>query len=162
MQMIGAAALMGTMPQGRLAKAGLARTGLADEGSESLRLAFARLEAALAAGDLDGFYGLIDDRAAIIDEDIPFLLSKAGFMDHIGFHIAGIWESFSWQSRQPAFRTFGRTGIVAGFATFRGKPIDSGYRQRHLLFSQGWNRFDDGWRLVNWHQSPIDGHILEG
>ncbi|MCG8505835.1 MAG: nuclear transport factor 2 family protein [Sphingomonadales bacterium] len=134
----------------------------ADGQTADLQRAFDRLEAALAGGDLDGFYGLIDDDAVIIDEDIPFILSKADFIDHIDFHLTGIWENFSWQSRDPQFRVFGNTGIVASFATFRGKPVDSGYRQRHLTFTQGWNRFADGWRLVNWHQSPIDGHVIEG
>jgi ketosteroid isomerase-like protein len=123
--------------------------------------AFRTFVQTLATGDLDAFYATIHDDAVIIDEDIPFRLTKAGFQDHIGFHISGMWEGFSWQDRNPKFRVFGDTGLVASFATFRGKPVDSGYRQRHMAFTQGWHKFDDGWRLVNWHQSPFDGHILE-
>ncbi|MDG2243305.1 MAG: nuclear transport factor 2 family protein [Rhodospirillaceae bacterium] len=123
--------------------------------------AFQTFVQTLATGDLDAFYATIHEDAVIIDEDIPFRLTKAGFKDHIDFHIGGMWEGFTWQDRNPNFRTFGDTGLVASFATFRGKPVDSGYRQRHMAFTQGWHNFDEGWRLINWHQSPFDGHILE-
>ena len=126
-----------------------------------LKESFFMLDNALATGDLETFYNLIHDDAIIIDEDIPFRLSKSGFKDHIGFHIGGVWESFSWQDRNPKFRVFGNTGIVASHATFRGKPVDAGYRQRHMAFTQGWHKFDSGWKIINWHQSPFDGHILE-
>ena len=115
----------------------------------------------LGSGDLESFYGTIHDDAVIIDEDIPFRLTKAGFVDHINFHVSGLWEGFKWQERSPNFRVFGKTAIVASFATFRGKPVDAGYRQRHMAFTQGWQKFDEGWRLISWHQSPFDGHILE-
>ena len=134
----------------------------AAEPDASLEAAFSALAAALASGDLPGFYGLMDEGALIFDEDIPFLLNKADFKDHIDFHISGLWESFAWVPRGPEIRAFGDTGIVAGFAVFRGKPKDSGYRQRHIAFTQGWARRGGDWKLVNWHQSPFDGHILEG
>jgi ketosteroid isomerase-like protein len=123
--------------------------------------AFRAFVQTLATGNLDAFYATIHDTAVIIDEDIPFRLTKAGFKAHIDFHVGGIWENFSWQDRNPQFRVFGRTGSVASFATFRGKPVDSGYRQRHMAFTQGWHKFSEGWRLISWHQSPFDGHILE-
>jgi ketosteroid isomerase-like protein len=123
--------------------------------------AFKAFVQTLATGDLESFYATIHDSATIIDEDIPFRLTKAGFKDHIDFHVGGIWEGFSWQDRNPNFRVWGNTGMVASFATFRGKPVDSGYRQRHMAFTQGWHKFDEGWRLISWHQSPFDGHILE-
>jgi ketosteroid isomerase-like protein len=142
-----------------MAAAPPAKGGAAED---DFRRAFAALEAALGRGDLDAFYATIDDGAVIFDEDIPFRLTKADFKDHIDFHLAGLWESFAWKSRHTQFRTFGGTGIVAGAAVFRGKPRDSGYRQRHIAFTQGWARRKEGWRLINWHQSPFDGHIIEG
>jgi ketosteroid isomerase-like protein len=129
--------------------------------AEGLRIAFRKLANALATGNLDQFYSLMDDSAIIIDEDIPFRLTKTEFKNHINFHIGGIWETFSWQDRNPQFRVFEDTGIVASYATFRGKPVDSGYRQRHMAFTQGWHRSSNGWKLINWHQSPFDGHVLE-
>lgn len=137
-----------------------AKANAADD--ESLRAAFAALTAALSTGNLDAFYALIDENAYIFDEDIPFLLSKADFKNHIDFHLTGIWESFAWVPRGPEIRAFGDTGIVAGFTVFRGKPKDSGFRQRHIAFTQGWARRNGAWKLVNWHQSPLDGHVMEG
>lgn len=127
----------------------------------AFEVAFKTFVQTLATGDLESFYTTIHESATVIDEDIPFRLTKAGFKDHINFHVGGIWEGFSWQDRNPNFRVWGDTGMVASFATFRGKPVDSGYRQRHMALTQGWHKFDEGWRLISWHQSPFDGHILE-
>jgi ketosteroid isomerase-like protein len=132
-----------------------------DHDTSEFQAAFRTFVQTLATGDLDAFYATIHDSAVIFDEDIPFRLTKAGFKDHIDFHIGGLWEGFSWQDRNPNFRVYDNTGLVASFATFRGKPVDAGYRQRHMAFTQGWHKFEEGWRLVSWHQSPFDGHILE-
>ena len=126
-----------------------------------LETAFQALRAALDKGDLDGFYGLIDEDAVIFDEDNPFRLTKAGFAEHISFHGPATWDSYQWYPRDVHCRVFGDTGVVAGTVTFRGKPVDAGFRQRHMLFSQGWTRRDGAWRLITWHQSPLDGHIIE-
>lgn len=147
-----ASAAVATTPQLAMAETGE---------SSDFEQAFRAFVQSLATGDLDTFYATIHESATIYDEDIPFRLTKAGFKDHIDFHISGLWEGFSWQDRNPNFRVFGNTGLVASFATFRGKPVDSGYRQRHMAFTQGWHKFDEGWRLISWHQSPFDGHILE-
>ncbi|MEL7027644.1 MAG: nuclear transport factor 2 family protein, partial [Pseudomonadota bacterium] len=119
-------------------------------GTESLQQAFRGLAGALAAGDLDSFYGYLHEDCRIIDEDIPFILTKDDFKDHIDFHVRGTWDSFSWQARAPQFAVFGATGVVGGYATFRGKPTDAGFRQRHMAITQGWARTRDGWRLINW------------
>jgi hypothetical protein len=44
---------------------------------------------------------------------------------------------------------------------FRGKPKDAGFRLRPLLFTQAWVQLPTGWRLLNWHQSPSVGHVLQ-
>ncbi len=122
--------------------------------------AFQALVASLRRGDLDSFYGTMTDNFVMIDEDSPYRLSKTEFQDHIGFHVSGIWESFEWRPASFNTRAFGTSGIITGFATFRGKPRDAGFRIRHLMFSQTWSIVDGVWRLVLWHQSPIDGHIV--
>lgn len=126
-----------------------------------LRAAFEAMVAALGRGDLDGFYGLILSDAAIFDEDIPFRVDRAGFQDHIAFHTSGIWEGFGWKPYDVRFARAGATGVAAGFAMFRGKPKDSGFRLRPMMFSQGWTRRAEGWRLASWQQSPIVGHVTE-
>ena len=128
--------------------------------TDAVQGAFEALSNALATGDIEGFYGMMHPDAVVIDEDIPFLGRVAEFKAHIDWHISGIWEFFNWVPRYPRFVQHGDSGAVCGYATFRGKPVDAGYRQRHLLFSQGWAKLDEGWRLVNWLQSTFDGHVL--
>lgn len=134
-------------------------TGAADDGSRGVRAAFDAMVTALVNGDLDGFFGCMHARFVMIDEDSPWRLGKAAFQEHIGFHLSGIWESFAWVPGEVTSRAFGRTGIVAGTAMFRGKPKDAGFRLRPLLFMQAWVHGRDGWRLLNWHQSPTVGRV---
>jgi hypothetical protein len=106
-----------------------------------------------------GFLGLFDERAVIIDEDAPFRMTKAEFIDHLGFHGNKNWESFAWVPRETRYVVRGDTGVSAGTVTFRGKPIDSGFRLRHMLHTIGWNRTGADWKIVCFHQSPLYGHI---
>ncbi len=124
-----------------------------------LEEAFTGLVDALATGDLGGFYGRIDPRAVILDEDLPFRVDRGGFEAHIAFHGPGNWEGFQWKPSHARFLTAGLAGVVTGFAMFRGKPVDSGYRLRPMLFTQTWHREDGDWKVTSWHQSPIVGHV---
>jgi hypothetical protein len=46
-----------------------------------------------------------------------------------------VWDAFQRVPRELRFLTRGDTGIVSGFATFRGKPKDAGFRQRFVGFT---------------------------
>ena len=124
-----------------------------------LEQAFRSLENALATGDLDAFYGHILADAVIMDEDLPFRVDRAGFQEHIAFHLNSTWEGFSWKPHHVRVQQQGNTGVAAGFAMFRGKPRDAGFRLRPMMFSQGWIKLPEGWRMSSWHQSPIIGHV---
>lgn len=125
----------------------------------SLKSAFAALENALATGDLDTFYGCMIEDAIILDEDLPYAGNKSAFQDHISFHGPDNWEGFAWKPRDLHVSCVANAGSVVGFSTFRGKPVDAGYRIRPMMFSQGWF-FDNGkWKLASWHQGPIIGHV---
>jgi ketosteroid isomerase-like protein len=121
--------------------------------------AFAALVAALGRGDLEGFYGLILPDAFIVDEDLPFRVDRDGFREHIDFHTSGVWEGFAWKPYDVRFAEQGTTGVSAGFAMFRGKPKDGGFRLRPMMFTQGWVRGPQGWRVASWQQSPVVGHV---
>jgi ketosteroid isomerase-like protein len=125
----------------------------------SLANAFDALVGALAKGDLDGFYGVMAQDAVILDEDLPFRVDKAGFQAHIAFHGPDNWEGFAWKPTHVQMTEQGSTGMVMGFAMFRGKPRGAGFRLRPMQFSQGWVRRKSGWQLISWHQSPIIGHV---
>lgn len=124
-----------------------------------LAAAFGGLVQSLQKGDLPGFYGVMHERFVMIDEDSPWRMSKQAFEEHIGFHVSGVWDSFAWFPIDVTARVFGTTGVVAGTATFRGKPKDAGFRLRPLLFSQAWVQVAGKWQLINWHQSPIIGLV---
>jgi ketosteroid isomerase-like protein len=124
----------------------------------SLETAFAALTNALATGDLEAFYNAMLPNAVIMDEDLPFRVDKAGFQGHIAFHGPDNWEGFAWKPQDMRFAVTGETGVVAGFAMFRGKPKDAGFRLRPMMFSQGWIKQSTAWKLAHWHQSPIIGH----
>ena len=120
--------------------------------------AFNAWQGALNSGDLDTFYSLMAEDMVIFDEDIPWRFSKEDFVNHIAFH-GEMWESFAWVPRELRFQERGDTGIVSGYATFRGKPKDAGFRQRFMGFTQTWLRADEGYRMICWHQGPLHGQI---
>lgn len=125
----------------------------------ALQSAFNSMVLALEKGDLDGFYGVMLPDAVIMDEDLPFRVDKAGFQAHIAFHGPGNWESFAYKPYDVRFASLGGTGVASGFAMFRGKPKDAGFRLRPMMFLQGWTREREGWRLASWQQSPVVGHV---
>jgi hypothetical protein len=112
-------------------------------------------------GTKQDFYDFFDDRALMIDEDNPIVMDKPAFVDHIEFHLSGIWESMNWKPRQHAVAVFDGTGLVSGQFTFRGKPKNSGYRQRHGNFSVVcyWDTGTKRWRGAKLHLSPLLSHI---
>lgn len=127
----------------------------------SLEKAFLDLADALATGDLDRFYGCMLPDAMILDEDGPFRVDRAGFQDHINFHLSGTWETFAWKPRGMIYSSMGDSGAVAGFSMFRGKPRDAGFRLRPMMFTQSWTKLDGVWRLAAWQLSPIIGYVQQ-
>jgi ketosteroid isomerase-like protein len=127
----------------------------------SLQAAFDRLSKTLNGGDVEGFLGLFHERALVIDEDSPFRNTKAEFIDHLGFHGPKNWQGFAWVPRDTRLFVRGNTGYTAGTVTFRGKPVDAGFRLRHMMHTIGWSRPAAGadWKIVLFHQSPLHGHI---
>ena len=120
---------------------------------------------ALNSGDLKTFYNFFDSRSEILDEDYPWRMTKDEFIDHIGFHAgttghAALWEHFKWIPRETEVKVWHKhTGQVSGFSTFRGKPVDAGFRQRFMGFTTNWYHHGNTWKLINWHQSPLMGRI---
>jgi ketosteroid isomerase-like protein len=130
--------------------------------TQDLEATFAAWTKALNTGDLNAFWEAFDEECDVLDEDFPWCMSKEDFVDHINFHAGGkgLWESFEWKPREVRFRVIGDTGHVRGFATFRGKPRDAGFRQRFMGFTHTWVRQDGKWKLICWHQSVLLGRIV--
>jgi len=128
--------------------------------TRSLKTAFEGWAKALNTGDLDTFWAWFDKNCEVLDEDYPWRMNRAEFIDHIGFHSRDLWEFFEWIPREVKIQVRGTTGHVSGFSTFRGKPRDAGFRQRHMGFTITWFHDSSGWHLLSWHQSPLAGRIL--
>jgi hypothetical protein len=130
----------------------------------SLRAVFADWTDALNGGRLDSFYEYFHEKSNILDEDFPWTMTKAEFVDHLDFLVSGggdkgLWEFFKWLPREVQFLAVGSTGHVAGFATFRGKVRDTGFRQRFMGFTLTWAFADGRWQMLCWHQSVLAGRI---
>jgi hypothetical protein len=127
-----------------------------------LEASFKEWTQALNTANLAVFWGYFHEDCETLDEDYPWRMTKAEFVDHIAFHTRGqgLWEFFEWLPREVNYRVWGTTGHTSGFSTFRGKPRDDGFRQRFMGFTQTWVHAGGGWKLVCWHQSPLLGRIL--
>ena len=119
---------------------------------------FKEWQEALNRGEVEKFFEFMDSDIVVFDEDIPWRFSKGDFTNHITFH-GNQWESFEWIPREVRFQERGDTTIVSGYATFRGKPKDAGFRQRFMGFTQTWQKVGKDFRLVCFHQAPLQGQI---
>lgn len=127
--------------------------------SKMLESTFQDWAANLNGGNLDAFYDAMGENIVIFDEDLPWRLNKRDFIAHIDFHVSN-WDSFEWVPRELNFSNLDSVGIVSGYATFRGKPKDAGFRQRFMGFTQTWIEDSDGHlTLICWHQGPLLGQI---
>ena len=130
-----------------------------------LSAAFDNWTNALNSGDLKTFYNFFAGRSEILDEDFPWRMNKEEFVDHIGFHAGvtgnpALWEHFKWIPRDIEAKVWNNTTAhVSGFSTFRGKPVDAGFRQRFLGFTTSWYHDGKTWKLISWHQSVLAGRI---
>ena len=60
-------------------------------------------------GTIEDFYAFFDDAGFMIDEDTPFVLTKALFKEHVDFHLAGMWTQLEWIPREPKFEVIDST-----------------------------------------------------
>lgn len=125
-----------------------------------LRAAFDAWVESLKVGDMDKFIGTLHEEGDFMDEDFPWRMSKTDFVDHIQFHFNGLWDHMEWKPRELRYYAIGTMGYVSGFSTMRGKLRDSGFRQRFMGFTQAWVKEGGQWKLLSWHQSPLEARIV--
>lgn len=113
-----------------------------------------------SGGTLDNLMSFIDERCVILDEDLPFPMTKAQYRDHLEFRQSN-WESMAWMPYDTRYDVEGQTGIVSTGFTIRGKPRGSGFRLRHGLATVVCH-YEDGlgsWQAVSLTMDPLLGHI---
>jgi ketosteroid isomerase-like protein len=125
-----------------------------------LKQAFGEWVDSLKRGDMEQFIATLHEQGEFMDEDFPWRMDKTDFVDHIKFHFSGLWDSMEWKPREVQIFAVGDMGHVSGFSTMRGKVRDSGFRQRFMGFTQAWVRERGQWKLLSWHQSPLEARII--
>lgn len=127
--------------------------------TQSLERAFSdALAVFTGTGTYDAFYDFFDDDALLVNEDIPFILDKTAYRDHMGFLDENM-DTLEWVLRQPNYQVFGDTGLVSAELTVRGKPKSQGFRQRHSVLTAVCYWDGTNWRGANLHTSTLLAHI---
>lgn len=103
---------------------------------------------------------LLADNALVIDHDVPFLLDRAEFADHLAFHAAH-WERVETRFHDLRIAVHDTTGIVSAYFVERGKPRGAGFRLRAGYCTAVCARQDGRWQALGLHTSPIIGQITD-
>jgi hypothetical protein len=109
-------------------------------------------------GKLEDFLGFFDDDALMVNEDTPFILDKASYRDHLNFLMSSI-DRLEWAVRQPSFLAIDGSGVVSAELTVRGKPKNTGFRQRHGVMTALCYWDGKRWRGAALHTSTLLAHI---
>jgi hypothetical protein len=102
----------------------------------------------------------LSDNALAVVHDVPYPLDKAGFANHLAFH-ADQWETRALMPESVLTRTHGKTAIVSCYFNERGKPRDSGFRQRPGFLTATCVHDGRGWRALSVHTSALRSQILD-
>ncbi len=130
---------------------------------EAFRIAIHGWRSSGRSADLLAF---LHDEALVIESDTPFVLDKTAYANHLGFHrggdgTPGLWEAIDWVAKDVKYALLGRTGIVSGGFSIRGKPRSAGFRLRHGNFSMLCVWDGQQWRALAVTLSPMQSHVLE-
>lgn len=98
-----------------------------------------------------------------ICDDVPFPLDKEGFADHMTFHQEGLWDKRQWCPQPLNFTVKSNLGLISGAYNDRGKPRDSGFRQRPGFCTVvcAWDKETSKWLALNIHMSPLLSQVLD-
>jgi hypothetical protein len=107
------------------------------------------------------FLDFFVDAGLFIDEDVPFVLDKRQFVDHVGFHMSGIWDFMHWRPRDVHLAVIGETGRMDCAFALQGKPRDAGFRQRFGICTliARYDRDSQRWQGLNLHMSALQSHV---
>ena len=115
-------------------------------------------------GSLDALLDFCAEEGAFVWDDIPFPLDKPGLADHLAFlHGSGHWDAYQLAPQTFSYAVHGELGTVSGYYNSRGKPKDSGFRQRPGFLSVvcGWDERAGKWRALNIQMSPLLSQVLD-
>ena len=98
--------------------------------------------------------------AIVIDHDAPFPMTKAGYADHLGFHLTSLQRS---ETRFHETRTtrHGNTAIVSAYFIERTKPKDAGFRLRSGYCTAVCTLMSGEWKAISLHLSPLTSQVTD-
>lgn len=128
----------------------------------SLEQAFRRAFAPAPDGGLDvaARLAFLAETAAVVSDDLPFPVDRAGYADHLRFLHDG-WETLEYDLHSVIATCHGETGTVSAFYNARGKPKGAGYRLRAGFLTAVCTRTPDAWRAIALHMAPLSAQILD-
>jgi hypothetical protein len=102
----------------------------------------------------------LHEQALVIDHAAPFPMNKAGYGDHLGFHMANLERS---ETRFYDLKTVahGNTAIVSAYFIERSKPKDAGFRLRAGYCTAVCARVAGEWKALSLHLSPLTSQVTD-
>lgn len=118
--------------------------------------------AAALGGPLDPArrLALLADDALVISDDVPFVMDKPAYADHLAF-LAPSWASSELALLEPRANLHGDTAVISFLFNLRGRPKDAGFRLRPGVVTAVCTRDAGAWRALGLHFGALSGQILD-
>ncbi len=102
----------------------------------------------------------LHEQALVIDHDAPFPMTKAGYADHLDFHMANLQRC---ETRFHELQTVvqGNSAIVSAYFMERSKPKDAGFRLRAGFCTAVCMRVAGNWKALSLHLSPLTAQVTD-
>ncbi|QGN53965.1 DUF4440 domain-containing protein [Novosphingobium sp. Gsoil 351] len=144
-----------------LALSGLIMPCAALAGGPGADSAQAAVTAALA-GRLDPAkrLALLADDALVISDDVPFIMDKPTYADHLAF-LSSSWSSCELALLEPRSNLHRDTAVVSFLFNLRGRPNDAGFRLRSGVVTAVCVEDGGTWRALGLHFGALSGQITD-
>jgi len=118
------------------------------------------LDALMGAFNRTKRLAFLADDALIIAHDVPYPLSKEDYADHLAFHEEN-WQKLEVMPEALEIKPFGDMRVVSCYFNERGKPKNSGFRQRPGFLTATCVKDQNGWQAISLHTSALRSQILD-
>jgi ketosteroid isomerase-like protein len=102
----------------------------------------------------------LHDQALVIDHGAPFPMTKAGYADHLEFHMASL-ERSETRFHELQVVPHGDSAIVSAYFIERSKPKDAGFRLRAGYCTAVCTRASGDWKALSLHMSPLTSQVID-
>jgi ketosteroid isomerase-like protein len=103
----------------------------------------------------------LHDDAIVIDHDAPFPMTKAGYADHLGFHMANLQRAEVRFHELKTIMHGNNSAVISAYFIERSKPKDAGFRLRAGYCTAVCTRTATGWKALSLHMSPLTAQVTD-